>query len=167
MKKKVLIISIVVILIIFAILIVSIQFKDDFSHVTVAPNDIMNNISESLKGEFSQTIELDNESLNEMYSIDSSKLDSYIIKVPIMNIRADEIAIVKVKEKKDVSYIVNKIKERANVVKNTFNKYLEDQYELAENNIIITKGKYILFSISENNEQIEEIFNSYFITKSE
>lgn len=165
MKKTVLILSIAVILLISIILVIKIQFKDEYPQVTIASNEIMSNISQSLKGEFSQTIEIDDTSLNEMYGIDSSKLDNYIIKVPIMNIRADEIAIIKVKEIKDVNYIVNKFKERASIVQNTFNKYLEDQYELAVNNIIVVKGKYVLFSISEKNEQIENIFNSYFASK--
>lgn len=168
MKKRKLIIFAIAIVVILAIFVIYTQLRDDYSNVTVTTNEIMDNIFQNLKEDnFSQNTELDDSGISETYGIDISKIDNYIIKVPIMNIRADEIAIIKIKEIKDLSYIVNKLKERANVVQNTFNKYLQDQYNLAVDHIIVIKGKYILFSISEDNEQIENIFNSYFVVKTE
>lgn len=162
MKKKAWII-IVIILIILVLSAFLLYNRDNYTNVTVKTVDIMNNISESLDDEMYPMVELDEQGVKDKYDIDIERLDDYIIKIPIMNIRTDEIAIVKVKNIRDVEYVKNKFRERVKMVQGTFEDYLQDQYELAKNPLIISKGRYVLMSISERNDDIETIFKSYFI----
>lgn len=162
MKKKAWII-IVIILIILVSSAFLLYNRDNYTNVTVKTVDIMNNISESLDDEMYPMVELDEQGVKDKYDIDIERLDDYIIKIPIMNIRTDEIAIVKVKNIRDVEYVKNKFRERVKMVQGTFEDYLQDQYELAKNPLIISKGRYVLMSISDRNDDIETIFKSYFI----
>jgi hypothetical protein len=163
MKNKILIIIIVVIMIlIIATITLIIYSKQDYSNVTIDTVDIMNNISTSLGSDIPPMMQLDVQQVTDEYNIDILKLESYTIKIPMMNIRADEIAIIKVKNIDDIEYIKGKLKGRLTKIENTFEKYLPDQYELAKSPLIVSKGKYILMSISEKNDEIENIFKSYF-----
>lgn len=163
MKKKLLIVIITVLIIITIIAVVFVTyFKDDYSNVNLNTSDIMNDISENLGNDMPPMMLLEDEQVKDTYDIDVLKLDSYVIKIPIMNIRADEIAIIKVKNIKDIEYVKNKLKVRLANIENIFEGYLQDQYELAKNPLIITRGKYILMSISDKNDEIESTFTSYF-----
>lgn len=164
MKRKIMILIIIVVLLSVLTVVATTLLKEDYSFVNVQTSEIMNNISTTLENEFLHMIELDDFAVNSTYGIDTEILENYIIKVPIMNIRADEIAIVKVKDIKDVDNIVKKFNERVTTVQKTFENYLDEQYDLAKNPLVINKGKYILMSISEKNEIIENIFNSYFVS---
>lgn len=164
MKRKIMILIIIVVLLSVLTVVATTLLKEDYSFVNAQTSEIMNNISTTLENEFLHMIELDDFAVNSTYGIDTEILENYIIKVPIMNIRADEIAIVKVKDIKDVDNIVKKFNERVTTVQKTFENYLDEQYDLAKNPLVINKGKYILMSISEKNEIIENIFNSYFVS---
>lgn len=169
MKRKIVILGaivvvVVVVILILIILLTMILFKEDYSFVNVQTSEIMNNISTTLEKDFPPMLELDDLTVNDTYGIDTGTLESYIIKIPIMNIRADEIAIVKVKEIKDIGHVVKKFNERVLDVQKTFEHYLDDQYNIAKNPLVVAKGNYVLMSISEKNETIENIFNSYFVS---
>lgn len=161
MNKKT-IFAIIVILVILVISIIILYFKEDYSNVNVKTVDIMSNISENLDDDMPPMLELDEQGLKDTYNIDIEKVEDYIVEIPIMNVRANEIAIIKVNNRRDVQYIKNKFNERVEVIKSGFDGYLQDQLELAINPLIISKGKYVLMSISERNDDIEKIFNSYF-----
>lgn len=161
MKKKIVILVTIVVLSILILLAMTF-LKDDYSFVNVQTSEIMNNITTTLEKDFPPMLELDDLAVIETYGIDVEILENYIIKIPIMNIRADEIAIVKVKDIKNIGHILKKFNERVVTVQKTFENYLDDQYSLAINPLVVTKGKYVLMSISEKNEIIENIFDSYF-----
>jgi len=156
MKKKSLII-ITILAVVFVI-----YFKDDYPNVTLNTSDIMSKISEN---DVTPMILLDEQQVKDIYGIDVLKLENYVIKIPMMNIRADEIAILKVKNMDDVEYIKNKLKVRIENIQNIFKGYLQDQYELSKNSLIISRGKYILMSVSDKNDDIGTIFKSYFNNK--
>lgn len=163
MKNKGLIITIVVLVImVISAICITVFFNDDYSDVNVNVIDIMNDISSNLESELSPMTDLDDSNVSENYNFDLSKVEAYAIKIPLMNIRADEIAIIKVNNKRDIEYIKNILMQRLKTIENTFDEYLQDQYELAKNPLIIIKGRYILMAVSDKNEDIENIFNSYF-----
>jgi len=165
MKKRIIIITAILIILIIAILVFITYFKNDYSGVNVDTKDIMNKISVSLGSDIPPMMLLDEQQVIDTYDIDISKVENYVINIPIMNIRADEIAIIKVKNINDVEYIKNKLNDRLLTIQSTFERYLQDQFELSKAPLIIVRGKYILMSISENNDKIETAFESYFIKK--
>ncbi|MDD2376078.1 MAG: DUF4358 domain-containing protein [Clostridia bacterium] len=163
MKKNILIITILLLIIIIIVFVVFITyFKDDYSNVNLNSSDIMNDISLNLGNDMTPMILLEEQQVKDTYDIDVLKLESYVIKIPIMNIRADEIAIIKVKNIRDIEYVKSKLKFRLRNIENTFERYLQDQFELVKNSLIISRGKYILMSISDRNDDIENTFRSYF-----
>jgi len=107
-------------------------------------------------------MDLDDTTLNEIYGIDLSLLEEYAVKIPMMNIKTNELAVIKVKDEAKVEEVKKNVEQRAEMVKQSFEHYLPDQYEIAKNYLLEVKGKYILFVIDEDADKAQEVFNSYF-----
>jgi hypothetical protein len=162
MNKK--LITSIIIACVILIFILTIFFREkDYSNISIEPDDIMNNIMTKLNSDIPSMIQLDEEEVENKYNIDILKIENYSIRVPMMNIRSDEIAIIKVKDIKDIDYVKNKFNERIKAIQDTFEEYLEDQYELAKNPLLVSKGKYVLMSISDKNDDIVKIFDDCFV----
>lgn len=110
-------------------------------------------------------MELSAQDLNELYKIDTAKLADFSVRVPMMNIKTNEIAIFKVNDAKDIPDIEEALKQRAETVQKQFEQYLPDQYENAKNYKVITKGNYVLFVISDRADELIKVFDSFFETK--
>lgn len=107
-------------------------------------------------------IAMEPEMVESMYYIDPTLLEEYTILTPMINIKTNEIAILKVKDSKDLPAIEEGVKKRAEDVQKQFETYLPDQYENAKNYKLITEGEYVFFVISEAADQLEQEFNSFF-----
>lgn len=112
-------------------------------------------------------MELQGDMLTQMYYLDAALLDQYTIMTPMMNIKTNEVAIIKVKDAKDVPAVEEAIKKRAGDVQKQFETYLQDQYENAKNYKLVTKGKYVLFVISDSAEADKLVaeFETFFAQK--
>lgn len=110
-------------------------------------------------------IELSEEQLNDFYMIDAAKLEDFSVRIPMMNVKTNEIAIFKVKDAKDVANIEAAAKQRAENVAKQFEHYLPDQYENAKNYKLVTKGNYVLMVISDNAEELVKVYESFFEKK--
>ena len=112
-----------------------------------------------------QQIELSEEQLKDFYNIDAAKLEDFTVRMPMMNVKTNEIAIFKVKDAKDVAEIEAAAKERAENVAKQFEQYLPDQYENAKNYKLVTKGNYVLMVISESADELINVYDSFFEEK--
>ncbi|MCE5172759.1 DUF4358 domain-containing protein [Paenibacillus profundus] len=110
-------------------------------------------------------IELQADMVKELYHLDLALLEEYTIRIPMMNVKTNEIAILKVKDAKDIPAIETAIKQRASEVQKQFETYLPDQYENAKNYKLVTKGNYVLFVISENADELVKTYDSFFDQK--
>ncbi|MFJ7978065.1 DUF4358 domain-containing protein [Peribacillus sp. NPDC096379] len=110
-------------------------------------------------------MELSAEELKDLYKIDPKKLEDFSIRVPMMNVKTNEIAILKVKDAKDVADVKAAAKQRAENVMKQFEHYLPDQYENAKNYRLITKGNYVLLVISDKADEIIKVYDSFFKQK--
>ena len=110
-------------------------------------------------------MELSAEELKDLYNIDAAKLADYSVRVPMMNVKTNEIAIFKVNDAKDISEIEAAVKQRAENVQKQFEHYLPDQYENAKNYKLLTKGNYVLFVISDNADELIKVYDRFFETK--
>lgn len=126
----------------------------------VATKDIADKLKEGL--DLPSTMALDEERAKEAYGLDTNLLSEYTIYVAMMNVKSDEIAIFKVKDSKDIAKVKESIAKRQEQLTKTWQQYLPDQYEKVQNHIIIEKGNYVMYCISDNQEKAEEIFNSFF-----
>ena len=107
-------------------------------------------------------MDLTADQVQEFYNIDPAKLEEYSIKVPMMNVKSNEIAVIKVKNTADVAEAEEAIKKRAETVQQQFEMYLPDQYENAKNYKLVTKGNYILFVISDQADELVSLYESFF-----
>jgi len=106
--------------------------------------------------------ELEKEMVQQLYHLDPALLEDYSIRTPLMNVKTNEIAILKAKDAKDVAAVETAVKQRAADVQKQFETYLPDQYENAKNFKVAIKGNYVLFVISENPDDLVKIFDSFF-----
>ncbi|MBD3921968.1 DUF4358 domain-containing protein [Paenibacillus sp. PR3] len=112
-------------------------------------------------------VDLTEADIKTLYHLDPALLESYVVKIPLMNVKTNELAVIKVKDAKDVQTVEDAIKLRAADVQKTFETYLPDQYENAKNYKLVTKGNYILFVISDADatEKLTKQFDTYFAAK--
>lgn len=110
-------------------------------------------------------IEMTGDMVKQKYYIDAALLEQYTIMSPMMNIKTNEIAVFKVKDAKDIAAVEDGIKKRAGDVQKTFETYLQDQYEIAKNYKLVTKGNYIFFVISEDADKFVSEFDTFFEQK--
>lgn len=120
-------------------------------------------VDEMLKvGEQPELMALDAEEVDDFYGLDVDNLEEYSVRIPMMNVKTNEIAIIKVKDEKDVEEIENAVEQRAEDVQKQFENYLPDQYENAKNYKLKTKGKYVLFIISEDADTLVDVYERFF-----
>ncbi|WP_054026579.1 DUF4358 domain-containing protein [Bacillus sp. FJAT-28004] len=80
----------------------------------------------------------------------------------MMNVKATELAIVKLKSDKSYDAVAEAFEARAADIQKTFETYLQDQYEDAKNYKIVRNGNYVMLSISHDQDAVLKIFNSFF-----
>ncbi|MHA0857437.1 DUF4358 domain-containing protein [Paenibacillus sp. CMAA1364] len=108
-------------------------------------------------------MEMPEDMVLQFYHLDTVLLEQYTIMMPMMNVKTNEIAVLKVKDAKDIEAVETAVKQRATDVQKQFETYLPDQYENAKNYKMITKGNYVIFIISENAAEIETAFEKFFV----
>jgi predicted nucleotidyltransferase len=107
-------------------------------------------------------MELPADQVTAIYHIDPDKLEEYSIRIPMMNVKTNEIAILKVKDAADLAEVEEAVKQRAENVQKQFETYLPDQYENAKNYQLVTKGNYVLFVISEEADELVKVYDGFF-----
>lgn len=110
-------------------------------------------------------MEVEEDMVSQLYHLAPSLLEDYSIRMPMMNVKSNEIAILKVKDTKDLPTVETAVKERAADIQKQFEQYLPDQYENAQNYKLVKKGNYILFVISESADQLVTEFDTLFTKK--
>lgn len=142
---------------------------DADDNAAVEPSMTVAQMSEDLLKQAEQPalMDLTEADVKTLYHLDPALLESYTIKIPLMNVKTNELAVVKVKDAKDIQAVEEAIKQRAADVQKSFEQYLPDQYENAKNYKLVTKGNYILFAISDADvvEKLTKQFDTYFAAK--
>lgn len=112
--------------------------------------------------ELPSMVDITEDMLADAYGIDSSILKSYVVKLPMMNVKADEIAVFQVKKEKNVDAVKKGIQKRQEALEENWKHYLPDQYELVQNYQIAVQGNYVLFVISSDADTIVSNFKDAF-----
>lgn len=130
----------------------------------VEPDLTTNQMVEEMVADIEQPafMELETEDINVFYGINVDKLEEFTVRIPMMNVHTNEIAIFKVKNDGDIAEVEDLAKERAEVVQKQFESYLQDQYENAKDYRLVTKGNYVLFVISEDADKLTDVFETFF-----
>ncbi|MGH1280429.1 DUF4358 domain-containing protein [Bacillus basilensis] len=104
----------------------------------------------------------DSKKLQKLYNINTDEVESFVLYTAPTNIKADEIAVIKVKDKKNVENIKNKISNRVEKKSKSFKDYLPNEYFLIEKHVLKTKDNYILLAISKDADKAEKTFDEIF-----
>lgn len=105
---------------------------------------------------------IDANRLKKLYDIDPAELDGFFAYVSSSNLKASEIALLKVKDVKALKGIKEKVEERVKRQSHSFKDYLPEEYGLLEGHVLTTKENYILLAVSKEAEKIQTAFNSTF-----
>lgn len=159
MKKKKIIILLICIALIISIIGIWLNFfKDDYPNIKLESKNISNQIIKDVGIYMTSLKEMTEEEIRKEYNIDLNGLDNYSFKTALTAIRSDRLIIIKVKNIYEISNIKNKILEGLKNKEKDYVDFLADQYEIIKNPIILIRGKYILISVSEENDKIEKEF---------
>jgi uncharacterized protein DUF4358 len=134
--------------------------SDKLSTKNLAVKEIDEKIKQSV--DVSNLNKGDKDKLKRLYDVDDNEIEDFILYTAQSNIEADEIAIIKVNKDEKIADVKNKISKRLEEQSASFKDYLPDEYYVIEKHVLKTKGKYILFTISEDAEKIEDIFDECF-----
>ncbi|OBZ15187.1 DUF4358 domain-containing protein [Bacillus sp. FJAT-26390] len=113
--------------------------------------------------EMPRLVTVEGERIKDVYGIDSgSLLSEAVFMQALMNTKATELVIVKLKSDKNYDAVAEALENRAASIQKTFETYLQDQYEDAQNYKIVRSGSYVMLSISHDQDKVVEIFNGFF-----
>ena len=122
---------------------------------TLSCEAIFNQIASDMTSSNYQLV--DSTLLTDFYGMDTSLLDDFHVKMPMMSFSITEVGVFKVKDVNNIDSIVSALNKRANDIGMMLYPSLEETYQ---NRQIITKGEYILFVISDNVDSIVSSFNT-------
>lgn len=100
---------------------------------------------------------LEADAMQQLYGVDPALLEDYSVAVPGMNIRVNEIALMQVKDEKDLETVENALKQRQASVVGVFEHYLPDQLEIAQNAKIGHVGNVAYLIIHEQAAEMEPV----------
>ena len=98
----------------------------------------------------------------EKLKIDTDQLEEGFILVPMMNVKSDEIILLKAKDEDQVNQLKKLLEAERLAQMETWERYLPDQYEKVQKNVIKTHGKYLLYVTYDYPEKIVQIFDDRF-----
>lgn len=109
-----------------------------------------------------QIVDLTSEEENPFLLFEYSKddLDEGFINQALINIKSDEIIVLKAKDKSNVEALKEALENEKERNMKIWENYLPDQREKVENTIIKTKGNYLLYVTNDYAEKVEEIFDN-------
>ena len=108
--------------------------------------------------ELPMMMELGDDELDFLYGINADDLESYVVRVPMMNVHATEFFLAKVKEGK-LDTVKEALENRQAALEQQWSMYLPDQYALVQNAKLVTNGNYVLFCVSEDADSVVSLFN--------
>ena len=108
--------------------------------------------------ELPMMMELDDDALDFLYGMDAADLESYVGRIPMMNVHATEFFMAKVKDGK-MDDVKAALEARQAALEQQWSMYLPDQYALVQNAQLVINGNYVLFCISEEADSVVSLFN--------
>ncbi|MTI69274.1 MAG: DUF4358 domain-containing protein [Firmicutes bacterium] len=154
-------------LLIIGISIFSLIGCSEKSEVNVAVEDIFSEIENEIDFKGLTEVNLKNEEMSKVnkqivkgYKINLENVEEGIIKCPMINLAAEEIVIIKAKDKSKVALIKETLKDHVQKQLKAYENYVPKNYDLVKNHILKAEGKYIILVISEHGEKIEKIFDN-------
>lgn len=130
----------------------------------VKPNQSLDEIVSSIADELTLPMpaQVDDTMLKDLFYVDPEDAASYSGQFAQVNVSSANILIVEAKDSGKVETISAALERRKQDMMTSFEMYLADQYEIAQNAKIITKGNYVALLMIDEVDRAEEIFNAAF-----
>lgn len=104
---------------------------------------------------------LDASALMDLYGLDIKDLESYDVRMALINVQANEIAMFEAKEGK-LDTVKKGVEKRLENLKELWSQYLPDQYELVKNSVTYENSNYYFFIVGQDAEKILELIKANF-----
>lgn len=114
-------------------------------------------ISEIPEGQHSLE-EIPPEMYKDIYGVDKSQFNDVLIYGAMINVKANEIILIKVNNEADINNAVSVLQARKDMVYKTWERYLPEQFEMVKNGVIKTNGKYAALIIS---PEVNKVANKF------
>lgn len=132
--------------------------KDDTATVEVTAADVWNAVLSAFPEDFFPVLmELDASTLDKFYGISSEDTADFVGHIPLMNVSASEVLIIKPSSGGEDKVLAG-IEQRRAALEERWSEYLPEQYALVQDHRLVQNEGWILFAISEDADKIVEIF---------
>lgn len=101
----------------------------------------------------------DQEKLRKLYKLDLDGVEDFILYTSTSNVKADEWAVIKLKEQHEAEAVKEKVEARINEQKVKFRDYRPDEYFLVENHVLKVKGPFVFIAVSKEADHMGEVFD--------
>ncbi|MBG9795658.1 hypothetical protein ABD76_25630 [Paenibacillus dendritiformis] len=102
----------------------------------------------------------DRKKLTKLYHLDADEVEDFILYTAASNVKADELAVIKVKDADQAERVKQNIMQRIDAQTVKFKDYRPDEYFLIEKHVLKTKGRFVFFAVSREAAQMEAAFDS-------
>ncbi|MDG0874782.1 DUF4358 domain-containing protein [Paenibacillus thiaminolyticus] len=102
----------------------------------------------------------DRKKLHKLYHIEADEVEDFMLYTAASNVKADELAIIKVKDADQAERVKQNILQRIDAQTVKFKDYRPDEYFLIEKHVLKTKNRFVFFAVSKEAAQMEAAFDS-------
>lgn len=102
----------------------------------------------------------DRKKLHKLYHLDADEVEDFILYTAASNVKADELAVIKVKDADQAESVKQNILQRIEAQTVKFKDYRPEEYFLIEKHVLKTKGRFVFFAVSKEAAQMEAAFDS-------
>lgn len=102
----------------------------------------------------------ENSDVAKMLSISSEDIAEGVYVKAMINIRADELIVLKAADESSVARLKKALEDEGTAQENNWSTYLPDQYEIVKNRIIKQEGPYLMLFIGAKPDVAEQTFTS-------
>lgn len=101
----------------------------------------------------------DAEKLHKLYHIEAGEVADFVLYTALSNVKADELAVIKVKDARRTEGVMDKIRQRIEAQTVKFKDYRPEEYYLIEKHVLKSQGPFVLFVVSKDADRIESAFD--------
>lgn len=146
-------IGMVVILLAFIILL---QIGNKNSNSTL--NAVTDSVIKSIKVDGME--ESSNRLFKKFYGLNANDYEGVTLYVPITNMNAEELLIIKLKDRFQAESVTKAINSRLETQKSSFEGYGIEQFDLLENHILDVQGNFILYIVHPDAAKADQAFRN-------
>lgn len=146
-------IGMVVILLVFIILL---QVGNKNSNSTL--NAVTDSVIKAIKVEGME--ESNNRMFKKFYGLNASDYEGVTLYAPVTNMNAEELLIIKLKDRSQAESVTEAINSRLETQKSSFEGYGIEQFDLLENHILDVQGNFILYIVHPDATKADQAFRS-------